>query len=175
MVYKNQILRYVVYKPHLLLLLLSSVDNYRFFSLFNSMKLMCRLFDNVILLMFNAEFNTSDMQFGYKEDQSTTLCTLVFKEVISNYIKNGSCVYACVFDASKAFDCVHYGKLFNILLSKEMLLSIHSHDTASGGIPMFPLVVHQPASPSIWPAVQSLRRGLSTNPGAIMWCVCGCS
>ena len=25
---------------------------------------------------------------------------------------------------------------------------------ASGGSPMFPLVVHQPASPSIWPAVQ---------------------
>ena len=46
---------------------------------------------------------------------------------------------------------------------------------ASGGSPMFPLVVHQPSSPSIWPAVQSLRRGLSTNPGATMWCVCGCS
>ena len=46
---------------------------------------------------------------------------------------------------------------------------------ASRGSPMFPLVVHQPASPSIWPAVQSLRRGLSTNPGATMWCVCGCS
>ena len=46
---------------------------------------------------------------------------------------------------------------------------------ASGGSPMFPLVVHQPASPSIWSAVQSLRRGLSTNPGATMWCVCGCS
>ena len=45
---------------------------------------------------------------------------------------------------------------------------------ASGGSPMFPLVVHQPASPSIWPAVQSLRRGLSTNPGVTMWCVCGC-
>ena len=27
----------------------------------------------------------------------------------------------------------------------------------------------------LWPAVQSLRRGLSTNPGATMWCVCGCS
>ena len=46
---------------------------------------------------------------------------------------------------------------------------------SGGGSPMFPLVVHQPASPSIWPAVQSLRRGLSTNPGATMWCVCGCS
>ena len=44
---------------------------------------------------------------------------------------------------------------------------------ASGGSLMFSLVVHQPASPSIWPAVQSLRRGLSTNPGVTMWCVCG--
>ena len=46
---------------------------------------------------------------------------------------------------------------------------------ASGGSPMFLLVVHQPASPSIWPAVQSLRRGLSINAGATMWCICGCS
>ena len=36
---------------------------------------------------------------------------------------------------------------------------------ANVGSPMFPLVVQQPACPSIWPAVQSLRRGLSTNPG----------
>ena len=36
---------------------------------------------------------------------------------------------------------------------------------ASGGSLMFPLLVHQPASPSIWPAVQSLLQGLSTNPG----------
>ena len=42
---------------------------------------------------------------------------------------------------------------------------------ASGGSPMLLLVVHQPASPSIWPAVQSLRRGLSTNPGAYVGAV----
>ena len=46
---------------------------------------------------------------------------------------------------------------------------------ASGGSPMFPLVVHQIASPSIWAAVQSHQRGLSTNPGATMWCVCAWS
>ena len=34
---------------------------------------------------------------------------------------------------------------------------------ASGGSPIFPLVIHQPASPSIWPAVHSLRQGMSTN------------
>ena len=48
------------------------------------------------------------------------------------------------------------------------------HLLVGGGGPIFPFVVHQPASPSIWPAVQSLRRVLSTNPGVTTWCVCGC-
>ena len=39
---------------------------------------------------------------------------------------------------------------------------------ASGGSLMCSLVVHQPSAPSIRPAVQSLRRGLSTNPGVTM-------
>ena len=46
---------------------------------------------------------------------------------------------------------------------------------ASGGSPIFPLVVHQPGSPSIGPVVPSLRWGLSTNKGVTMGCVCGCS
>ena len=44
-----------------------------------------------------------------------------------------------------------------------------------GGSPIIPLLVHQPAYLSIWPAALSLQRGLSTNPGVIVWCVCGCS
>ena len=35
--------------------------------------------------------------------------------------------------------------------------------------PIFPLVVHHPTSPSIWPAGQSLRRGLSINPDVCIW------
>ena len=57
------------------------------------------------------------LQFGYKED-STTLCMLIDKEVIDHYIINDRTVYSCCLDASKAFDRVHYGKLFSILLSK---------------------------------------------------------
>ena len=37
------------------------------------------------------------------------------------------------------------------------------------------LGVHQPAYPSIWPAVLTLRRGLSTKPGVTPWCVCECN
>ena len=81
-------------------------------------------------------------------------------------------------------DTILYGfPFFALNLLRELMNVSHSRccclptpmALASGGSPMFPLVVHQPASPSIWPAVQSLRRGLSTNPGATMWCVCGCS
>ena len=32
----------------------------------------------------------------------------------------GSNVYSCLLDASKAFDRIHYGKLFTILLSKQV-------------------------------------------------------
>ena len=46
---------------------------------------------------------------------------------------------------------------------------------SGGGSPIFPLVVYQTASLSIWPAVQSFRWNLSTNPGVTMWCICGCS
>ena len=46
---------------------------------------------------------------------------------------------------------------------------------ASEGSPIFPLLVHQPVSPSIWPAVPSLRRDVSTNPVVTTWCVCECS
>ena len=81
---------------------------------------MCKLYDNVSLFMFKGEFNTSDMQLGYNEGYSTKLCTLVFKEVISHYINNGSYVYSCLLDASKAFHHVHNGKLFNILLSNDI-------------------------------------------------------
>ena len=59
------------------------------------------------------------MQFGYKNGHSTLMCTLIYKEIINQYINNGSDEYICLLDASKAFDCVHYGQLFKILLSKK--------------------------------------------------------
>ena len=61
------------YKPSL-----SSRDNYRGISLFNY-----KLNDNVISHLFRKELTASEMQFGFKEHHSTTLCSLIFTEVIS--------------------------------------------------------------------------------------------
>ena len=44
------------------------------------------------------------------------LCTAVFKETVSYFLENGSNVYACLL----AFDRVHYGKLFDVLMKRNM-------------------------------------------------------
>ena len=100
---------------------LSNIDNYRGIALFNCI---CKLHDNVTLLLYGNYLSTSDMQFGYKKGHSTTICTLLYKEIINQYINNGSDVYSCLLDASKAFDRLHYGKLFRILLAKKLPILI---------------------------------------------------
>ena len=46
--------------------------------------------------------------------------TAVFKDNVSHFLENGSNVYACLLDASSAFDRVHYGKLFDVLMKRNM-------------------------------------------------------
>ena len=96
---------------------LSSADNYRGISLFNSI---AKVFDYVIIELFGGSLQTTDMQFAYKAKHSTTLCTMVYLETLHHYVNNGSNVYSCLLDTSNAFDRIHYGKLFTILLSKQV-------------------------------------------------------
>ena len=67
-------------------------DNYRGISLFYAI---CKLFDNVILVLYGDELQSSDMQFRYKQGHSTTLCTLIYEEVVHHYLNSGSNVYRC--------------------------------------------------------------------------------
>lgn len=92
-------------------------DNYRGISLFNSI---CKVFDYVIMYICGDILQSSDMQFGFKQNHSTVLCSLVYKEVISHYLHSGSNVYSCLLDASKAFDRIHFGKLFRLLLERQV-------------------------------------------------------
>ena len=65
---------------------LTTSDNYRGISLFNAI---CKLFENVILLLYGDELQSSDMQFGYKQGHSTTLCTLIYKRSCISLFKLG--------------------------------------------------------------------------------------
>ena len=49
---------------------------------------------------------SNPLQFEFKRGYSTTLCTGIVKNVVSQYIHNGSAVLGCILNASKAFDIV---------------------------------------------------------------------
>ena len=52
------------------------------------------------------------------------MCTDVVKNIISRYIHNGSSVHGCFLDASKAFDLVDHGTLFQKLIDRGLPLAI---------------------------------------------------
>ena len=79
---------------------------------------MCKVLDLVILDQFGKYFYTSELQFGFKKGLSTTLCTAMYMETVYYYVRTHSDVYSCLLDASKAFDKVHYGKLFKLLIRR---------------------------------------------------------
>ena len=110
-------------------------DSYRPIALASTLS---KILEWCILIQYAPHFDSCNLQFGFKKDMSTTLCTGVLKQVISKYIQNESSVYASFLDASKAFDLVRHDVLFEILLSR--------------GLP--PLVVRLLHS---WYATQNLR------------------
>ena len=57
-----------------------------------------------------------ELQFGFQENNSTSLCSWFAFETIDYYIRNGSNVYGVLMDCTKAFDTVMHSKLFEKLL-----------------------------------------------------------
>ena len=92
-------------------------DNFRAITLSS---IVGKLLDLIILSKEQGALLTSQLQFGFKENMSTTQCTYVMQETISYYNANGSNVYALMLDASKAFDRVKFSNLFRILLNRQM-------------------------------------------------------
>ena len=100
---------------------LCSSSNYRGISLCSSI---CKVLDMAIMEQFGKYLCTSDLQFGFKPGISTTMCTAVYMETVNYYTCRNTDVYSCLLDASSAFDKVHYGKLFKLLIKRKLPLLI---------------------------------------------------
>ena len=74
-----------------------------------------KLLDWVILLNYGHLLKLDDFQFGFQEMSSTSLCSWVVYETIDQYIRNGSMVYGCLLDCTKAFDTIKHSILFQKL------------------------------------------------------------
>ena len=100
---------------------LSDSENFRGIALCS---IFGKIFDNIILSKYSAKLSTSDLQFGFKQNNSTHMCTMILKETMSYYCTNKTPVFCTFLDASKAFDRVNYVKLFRLLLKRGLPLCI---------------------------------------------------
>ena len=73
-------------------------DNYRALTIGTGMS---KLLDKVILDEQKDALETSDLQFGYKEKLSTTMCSFMVLETIEYYKNKGSNVHMLLLDVSR--------------------------------------------------------------------------
>ena len=92
-------------------------DNYRAIAASSQI---LKLLDIVILLLEGEKLGCDDLQFGFQPKSSTTMCTWAVSAVIDHYNRQGSVVYGCAMDLSKAFDMVEWGVLFQTLQARNV-------------------------------------------------------
>ena len=113
----------------------NSSNNYRSIALSN---LILKVFDWVVILAFDENLRTDDLQFGYQKRTSTTMCTWLAVETIDHFMRSGSEVFVGVMDMSKAFDNVKQSSLFWQLIKRDfppiyirLILVMYSQQSAN--------------------------------------------
>jgi Reverse transcriptase (RNA-dependent DNA polymerase)/Endonuclease/Exonuclease/phosphatase family len=96
---------------------LTDSENYRGITLSS---VFGRIFDLIVLQRYSNKLDSCELQFGFKQNRSTSMCSMVAKEVISYYTSSNTSVHCVFLDSSKAFDKIHYGKLFKLLLDRHI-------------------------------------------------------
>ena len=92
---------------------INSSKNYRSIAISS---LILKLFDWIVILLYGSLLKLDDLQFAYQSGCSTTMCSWSVVECIDYFKRNGSDVYTCCMDMSKAFDLVRHSVLFRKLL-----------------------------------------------------------
>ena len=70
---------------------LTSSENYRGISLCSCL---CKILDIIIINLSGDSPLSSDLQYAFKKDHSTIMCTSVVKETVSQYINEGvKCIF----------------------------------------------------------------------------------
>ena len=95
----------------------SDSNNYRAIAISS---ILGKLFDSIIIKEQHSSLITDDLQFGFKENSSTIICTQLLIETIEYYNSNNTDCFMLLLDASKAFDRIEYVRLFTLLRLRNM-------------------------------------------------------
>ena len=90
-------------------------NNYRSIAISS---LVLKIFDWVIILLYGDKLGLDELQFSYQKNCSTNMCSWMVIETIEYFVRNGSELFTCAMDMSKAFDKVKHSLLFKKLLTK---------------------------------------------------------
>ena len=90
-----------------------SSKNYRSIAISS---LVLKVLDWIIIILFGVCLGLDDLQCAYQAKVLTTVCSLVVIETVNYFLRNGSEVYSCLCDMSKAFDLVKHSVLFQKLM-----------------------------------------------------------
>jgi len=144
---------------------LTDSENYRGIALSS---VFGRIFDLIVLQRYSDDLISCDLQFGFKKNRSTAMCSMIVKEVIAYYVNSDSNVHCVFLDSSKAFDKVEYCKLFNLLLNRHIpphiirvLLNMYTGQQVN--------VLWNGVYSRKFPAVNGVKQGAIISP--ILFCV----
>ena len=80
--------------------------------------LLLKLFDSILLELYQDRLHPSSYQFGFQKGLSTTMCSWAVLETVNFFRNRESPVFMCLLDLSKAFDLVKLPVLFSKLSDK---------------------------------------------------------
>ena len=110
-------------------------ENYRSIAISS---LILKVFDWIIISLYGDKLDLDQLQFSYQPNISTNMCTWMAIETIDFFTRNGSEVFVCAIDMSKAFDRVKNSLLFHKLMEKglpeiyiRLLLVLYRKQTAN--------------------------------------------
>ena len=82
--------------------------------------ILLKLIDWVMIILEGDCLGLSELQFAYQAGCSTEMCTWAALETIDYFLKNGSEVFTCATDMSKAFDMTLHSLMFTKMIDAGM-------------------------------------------------------
>ena len=95
----------------------SDSNNYRAIAISSILR---KVFDLMVTKEQYDSVITDDLQFGFKENFSTIICSQLLIGTIKYYNSNNTDCFMLLLDALKVFDRIEYSTLFNNLRSRNM-------------------------------------------------------